>query len=246
MIRTKDKKREKLQPRITRTVMVVIVAFSVLIYGGISICWRITNTRQAIIDQKSQINKTAEQVSFWQTTTINIAKKVAVDSDLRKKMEMPKESTSAYALTQRDIRNTLRSYTHIEKGIQEIKLYTNEGKTFSSAEMRGEFIPEQNEWFWNFQEAGKVSGYTKLHSTTRTEGMLKVPTISYIMPYSELNDYRTQEGYIIVMMEYASLEKIMAVNMTQLNGYCLYDSEGEALVKEGKITVDYDEVIGGQ
>lgn len=245
MKRTGDKKREKLQPRITRTVMAVIIVFSVLIYGGISIYWRITNTRQAIIDQKSQINKTAEQVSFWQTTTINIAKKVAVDSDLRKKMAMPKESTSAYALTQRDIRNTLRSYTHIEKGIQEITLYTNEGKTFSSAEMRGEFIPEQNEWFQDFMEEGKRSGYTKLHSTPRTEGMLRVPTISYVMPYSELNDYRTQEGYIIVMMEYASLEKIMSVNMTQLNGYCLYDGDGEALVKEGEITVSYDEVIGG-
>lgn len=245
MKKAEGKKREKLQPRIIRTVMVVLIVFSVLIYGGISIYWQITNKRQAVIDQRSQINKTAEQISFWQTTTINIAKKVAVDSDLRKRMEMPKESTSAYALTQREIRNTLRSYTHIEKGISEITLYTREGKTFSSAEMRGQFIPEENAWYMRFQDSGKISGYSKMHSTPRTEGMLEMPVISYIMPYSELNDYRMQEGYIIVMMEYASLEKIVAVNMTQLNGCCLYDSEGEPIVQSGEITVGYDEMIGG-
>lgn len=241
----RGKKREKLQPRIIRTVMVVIFVFSALIYVGISMYWKMTNTRQAVRDLQSQIIKMAEQVSFWQTTTINIAKKVAVDADLRKKMEMPKASTSTYALARREIRDTLRSYTHIEKGIQEITLYTNDGRTFSSAEMRGEFTPEQNEWYRNFQDTGKISGYTKVHSATRTEAMLTVPVISYIMPYSELNDYRVQEGNIIVMMEYAVLEEIMTVNMTQLNGYCLYDGEGVPIVKEGEITSDYDKIIGG-
>jgi len=239
------KKKAKLQPRIIRTVMIVIIIFSALIYGGISMYWRITNIRQAVRDQQARINKTAEQISFWQNTTINIAKKAAVDTDLREKMEMPKANTSEYALTKRKIRETLRSYTHIEKGIQEITFYTNEGRTFSSAEMRGDFIPEQNDWYLDFQNAGKISGYTKVHATTRTEGMLEVPAISYIMPYSEVNDYRIQEGYIIVIMEYASLEKIMALNMAQLNGYCLYDREGEPIIREGEITAGYDEIIGG-
>ena len=92
------KKREKLQPRITRTVMVVIIIFSALIYAGISVYWRMTNTRQAIHDQQSQIDKTAEQISFWQATTINIAKKISIDTDLREKMELPEMSTSEYAL----------------------------------------------------------------------------------------------------------------------------------------------------
>lgn len=239
------RKKEKLQPRIIRTVMVVIVIFSALIYGGISVYWRITNTRQAVHDQQSQINKTAEQISFWQSTTINIAKKAAVDTDLRKKMEMPKANTPQYALTIREIRNTLRSYTHIEEGIQELLFYTNEGRTFSSAEMRGDFLPEQNEWYLDFRNAGKISGYTKVHSTTRTEGMLEVPAISYIMPYSAINDYRMQEGCIIVIMEYASLEEIMSVNMMQLSGCCLYDGEGIPIVQDGEITVPYERIIGG-
>ena len=239
------RKKEKLQPRIIRTVMIMIVIFSALIYGGISVYWRMTNTRQAVHDQMSQINKTAEQISFWQTTTINIAKKVAVDTDLRKKMEMPKANTPEYALAVREIRNTLRSYTHIEEGIQELVLYTNEGRTFSSAEMRGDFLPEQNEWYLDFQNTGKISGYTKIHSTTRTEGMLEVPAISYIMPYSAIDDYRIQEGCIIVIMGYASLEEIMSVNMMQLNGCCLYDGEGVPIVQTGEITVPYDRIIGG-
>ena len=245
MKEAESRKREKLQPRIIRTVMVMIFVFSALIYGGISLYWRITNTNQAVRDQLSQINKTAEQVSFWQTTTINIAKKVAVDTDLREKMEMPKASTSEYALTKRGIRNTLRSYTHIENGIQEILFYTNDGRTFSSAEMRGDFVPEQNGWYVDFQNTERISGYTKVHSITKTEGMLEISAISYIMPYSEINDYQMREGYIIVIMEYAALEKIMSLDMTQLNGYCLYDRDGEPIVAEGEITAGYDEIIGG-
>lgn len=245
MKETEIRKREKLQPRIIRTVMILIIVFSALIYGGISMYWKVTNTNQAVRDQLIQINKTAEQVSFWQITTINIAKKVAVDTDLRKKMEMPKAGTSEYALTLREIRNTLRSYTHIEDEIHEIIFCSNEGRTFSSAEMRGNFLPEQNSWYLDFQNTDKISGYTRVHSTTKTEGMLEVPAISYIMPYSDINDYRVQKGNIIVIMEYAALEKIMTLDMTQLNGYCLYDREGEPLVMEGEITAGYAEIIGG-
>ena len=235
----------RMQPRITNTIMVVVVIFFAVIYAGICVYLSDANTKQTISNQQGQIDKTEAQVSFWQTTTMNIAKKIALDVHLEEEIRTPETLSAEYALLRRNIRNTLLTYAHIENGIQEITIYTDDGRTFSSAEMRGGFYPEQNQWYLDFIAQGEPTGYTDVHMSTSPQQDAIVPVISYVFPYYSPQNYKEKIGNIIISLEYASLEDILLVDMAELEGYCLYDGAGKRIVEAGELTLDYDKVMTG-
>ena len=240
MIRSK----KQLQPRIIHTVTGVVFIFFILIYLVGAFYLKHINRRQTLSDQSDNIARIAEQISSWQITTQNLARRIALDVDLEDRILKEREVSAEYSLIRREIMNSLATYAHIEPGIQEITIYTTTGETFSNSEYRGDFDPEDNEWYRDFIASGKMSGFTEVHDSAPSQANMTTPVITYILPYNNIHDYRNKIGDILISLEYESLRDILSINMEQLNGFCLFNDAFHQIVEEGTLSVEKNELVG--
>ncbi|MCR4656205.1 MAG: histidine kinase [Lachnospiraceae bacterium] len=234
--------KKQLQPRIIQTVTGVVLIFFILIYLVGAVYLNHVNSKQAYDEQSEKIARVAEEISFWQITTENLARRIALDIDLENRILIEKEISAAYSLTMREITNSLATYAHIEPGIQEITIYTTDGKTFSSSEFRGEFVPENNTWFMEFMESGKISGYTGVHESAPSQANITTPVITYIQPYNRIKNYKEKNGVILISLEFSSLSDILPVNIDQLSGFCLYNDAYDPIFSKGTVSVEKNEL----
>ena len=234
-----------LEPRILQTVTGVVSVFFILIYIVSILYLGHINNDQVFNNQRNQMKQAAEEISFWQVTTENLARRIALDEDLERRIFTKQEVSAAYSLNKRAIMNSLATYAHIEPGIQEITIYTVNGATFSSSEYRGNFVPADNSWYTDFQSSGEKSGFTSVHDSVPSQANITVPVITYILPFYDLSDYRQKLGDILISLEYDSLQRILPLNNDFLKGLCLYNREFKPLVRKGELSFEDERLLAG-
>lgn len=241
-MKKKGIKKGKLQIRITRIVLFpVLVAFFMIFIVVISTSYNYYRT-QEIINQRNQVDKTAAQISNLQSTISNIAKQVIYDDVVQKGIAAPADSTGIYLYQRRKVQETLTTYLHIISSIHEIMIYTEDGRTFSSRNIKDPFDPEKNPWYKDFWESGRTSGYTKIHLSEADQDGYQVDVMSYMLSYYSVENAGKELGKLVVSVKLNELEKMVQLDSDLLEGYCLYDSNAEPVICHGRLKKDYDTI----
>lgn len=241
-MKKKGIKKGKLQIRITRIVLFpVLVAFFMIFIVVISTSYNYYRT-QEIINQRNQVDKTAAQISNLQSTISNIAKQVIYDDVVQKGIAAPADSTGNYLYQRRKVQETLTTYSHIISSIHEIMIYTEDGRTFSSRNIKDPFDPEKNPWYEEFWESGRTSGYTKIHPSEADQDGYQVDVMSYMLSYYSVENAGKELGKLVVSVKLNELEKMVQLDSDLLEGYCLYDSNAEPVICHGRLKKDYDQI----
>ena len=232
----------KLQHRITRIVIFpVLIAFFlifiVVIYTSYSYY-----RNQEIVNQRNQIDKTAAQISNIQSTISNIAKQVICDDVVQKGITEPANSTGNYLYQKRRVQESLAAYSHIVSSIQEIMIYTVDGKTFSSRSVKDPFEPKKNPWYEEFWKSGRTSGYTQIHLSEANQDGYQTDVISYILSYYSVENVGEELGKLVINVKFSEIEKMMQLDSELQDGYGLYDFNGNPIINHGQLKGSYEQI----
>lgn len=239
MDKRNGKKTGKLQTRLTRIIfMAVLAAFFLMTVIVTYTSYQYYRERE-IGSQKNQMDKTASQISVFQNMLDNIAKQVICDDVLQKGLVTQPSSVGRYLYQKRNVQETLLTYSHIMDSIREIMIYTTDGRTFSSRTIKDPFQPEKNDWYENFWETGRTSGFTEVHKSEPNQDGYTVDVISYIMSYYSVENPGEELGKLVISVDFEEIEKMAYLESELLEGYCLYDGQGKALVTEGVLKQEY-------
>lgn len=238
----KQKEIGKLQPKLVKSVLIIVIITFLVVSVGVIYYFSMNYRNQEIANQKHQLEGIVAQIDFWQTTTCNIAKQIATDSNIQEGINAREEISAAYSLTKRKVHQGLLTYAHIVDSIQEITIYTVNRRTFSSAEMRGDFYPEDSDWYLKYKDTGKQSGYTEVHLSTQNQYNSVKNVISYILTYNSTKNIRKEMGDIIISLNYSALQEISEMELSMLNGYCLFDAQGIPILQKGNMNLSYEEI----
>lgn len=246
MSKRNKKKTGKLQTRLTRIVlMTVLAAFFLMTVIMTYTSYQYYRERE-IGSQKNQMDKTASQISAFQNMLDNIAKQVICDDVLQKGLVTQPSSIGRYLYQKRNVQETLLTYSHIMDSIREIMIYTTDGRTFSSRTVKDPFQPKKNEWYENFWKTGRTSGFTEVHKSEPNQDGYTVDVISYIMSYYSVENPGEELGKLVISVEFEEIEKMAKLESELLEGYCLYDGQGKALVTEGALKQEYKDFAPGE
>ena len=241
MRKREKEKTGKLQIKLTRIVLVSVLAAFFLMTVIISYTSYQYHREREIGSQKNQMEKTASQISVFQNMLDNIAKQVICDDVLQKGLVTQPSSIGRYLYQKRNVQSTLLTYSHIMESIQEIMIYTSDGRTFSSRTIKDPFQPEKNGWYERFWETGRTSGFTEVHKSEPNQDGYTMDVISYIMSYYSLENPGEELGKLVISVEFDEIQKMAKLESELLEGYCLYDGQGKALVEEGNLKLKYKE-----
>lgn len=238
----KEIKTGKLQRRITRIVLFpVLIAFFIIFIVVIYTSYSYYRN-QEVVNQRNQIDKTAAQVSNMQSTISNIAKQVICDDVVQKGITVPPDSTGKYLYQRRRVQETLAAYSHIISSIQEIMIYTVDGKTFSSRSVKDPFDPQKNPWYEEFWNSGRTSGYTQIHLSEANQDGYQTDVISYILSYYSVENVGEELGKLVINVKFSELEKMMQLDSELQEGYCLYGFNGDPAISHGQLKKPYEQI----
>lgn len=233
----------RLEPKLTRTVLATVFAACLLIFI-ISIYSSYNNSRnQEISTQRYQLDKTSAQISTLQNTIKNIGKQVLYDDVIQKGITAQVNSSGYYLYLRRNAQSTLTNYSHIIDGIHEIMIYTTDGRTFSSREIKDPFEPEEHEWYQDYINSGRRNGFTNIHRSEKNQDGTVKDVFSYFMTYYSVENAREILGTLVISVEFEELEKIAYLESDLLKGYCLYDKNKSPLIQRGELNQSYDEIM---
>lgn len=240
-IRREDKN-GKLQPKLTWTVLAVVFAAFFLVFVIVLHTSYNHYREQEINNQRYQLDKTAAQIRTLQVTTSNMAQQVIYDDAVQKVINMAEASTGDYLYSKRNAQRTLLKYSHIIDGISEIYIYTNDGRTISSRDVRGPFYPEKNDWYQEFLESGRSSGFSKIHLAEPSANGYTTEVVSFIMSYYSVGVVTEEIGKLIVEISFSELQEMAGVDTSMLKGYTLFDWEQKELITYGGLKYGYEEI----
>ena len=235
------KKTGKLQIKLTRIVLVSVLAAFFLMTVIVTYTSYQYHREREIGSQKNQMEKTASQISVFQNMLDNIAKQVICDDVLQKGLVTRPSSVGNYLYQKRNVQSTLLTYSHIMESIQEIMIYTTDGRTFSSRTIKDPFQPEKYGWYERFWKTGRTSGFTEVHKSEPNQDGYTTDVISYIMSYYSVENPGEELGKLVISVEFDEIQKMAKLESELLEGYCLYDGQGKALVEEGNLKLKYKE-----
>ena len=235
-----------LGPKLIRAVILIVtLAFAAFFIIVAMDLFRSSRSRE-IDNQRNQLAQAAGRINSLQSTISNIASLIVYNDVVQKGITGNHENIGEELFASRRISDTLKEYLHIIDGTEEITILTVDGQTLTSRYVRGEMDPEETDWYKDFMETGRSSGYTGVHSSVPMQSGYTTPVISYITGYYSLRDYKTKLGDLIINVEFQTLLDMIRIDATMLNGYALYDSSHEIIASEGKIACSYDEIMGGE
>ena len=241
MGRREKEKTGKLQIKLTRIVLVSVLAAFFLMTVIVTYTSYQYHREREIGSQKNQMEKTASQISVFQNMLDNIAKQVICDDVLQKGLVTRPSSVGNYLYQKRNVQSTLLTYSHIMESIQEIMIYTTDGRTFSSRTIKDPFQPEKYGWYERFWKTGRTSGFTEVHKSKPNQDGYTTDVISYIMSYYSVENPGEELGKLVISVEFDEIQKMAKLESELLEGYCLYDGQGKALVEEGNLKLKYKE-----
>ena len=237
------RKTGKLQSKLTRIVLATVFAACLLIYVIVIYTSYQDYRTQEINSQRYQLDKTASQISMLQSTVVNLGKQVTYDDVIQNIMVEEASSTGIYLFQKRNAQATLTNYSHIMDAIQEILIYTNDGMTFTSREIRDPFVPEKNDWYMNWEALGRKSGYTQVHRSVPNQDGYTEDVISYVTSYYSVEQARHELGKLIISVGFKELEELVYLESDLLKGYALFDGQKNPLVQRGELNLSCDEIL---
>ena len=235
----------KLGPKLIRTVLLVVSAAFVGFFAIVATQVFQASRAREIDNQRSQLTQTAGRIQSLQSTIQNIASLIVYNDVVQRGISGISDTLGDELYAARRISNTLKEYLHIVDGTEEITIYTTDGQTFTSRYVRGNMNPEKTEWFREFLDSGRESGFTGVHSSIPMQSGYTTDVISYITGYYSIDNYRNKLGELIINVEYKTLEDMTRIDPTLLRGYVLLSSEGRILVESGQITSPLEEIRQG-
>ncbi len=210
----------------------ILVSFVVLLITS-------RNTReQEIENQQHQLEKAASHIRMLQASTMNLAKQVMLDELIYQAAGQKETSTGAYLYAKRVAQSKLTDYAHIMDEIQEIMIYTEDGRTFSSRYVKDPFKPEQNPWFEEFMATGKKEGFSRVHQSEATQDGQTEEVISFITRYYPPEYQRGEIGWMVVNLELDVVREMAKLETMLLKGYGLLDDAGNVIVMDGSINLE--------
>ena len=92
-----------------------------------------------------------------------------------------------------------------------------------------------------FWKTGRTSGFTEVHKSEPNQDGYTTDVISYIMSYYSVENPGEELGKLVISVEFDEIQKMAKLESELLEGYCLYDGQGKALVEEGNLKLKYKE-----
>lgn len=238
----KHKKSGRLQLRLTQIVLAAVSAAFLLVFVIVIYTSNNQYRKQEIDNQRNQLDKAAAQIFTLQNTVDNLARQIIYNDVVQKGVTTKESSTGAYLYMKRNVQETLISYAHIMNAIQEIMIYTTDGRTFSSRYIRDPFKPEKNQWYEEFFDSGRTTGYTSVHRSEPNQDGYTVDVISYMVSYYSVEKTGEEIGKLVISIDFSVLKEMAHLESDLLKGYCFYDSRQIPLMKEGRLNRTYNEI----
>lgn len=188
--------------------------------------------------QQKQMDRAAYSISAMQNTIENISRQIVVSKAVQEDIRDAEKDPAKYLIASDSIQKELGTYSFIADYIQEILILTKEGKVYSSLPFRDGFDPEKEQWYLKFRETEAKKGYTGVHTATVSQNGQKKEVISYVLTYYSLADYDQEAGTLIITIDYSSLVKAASLDMSLLNGYSVYDADGNSILSYGNVETD--------
>ncbi|MDO4275829.1 MAG: sensor histidine kinase [Eubacteriales bacterium] len=239
----KGGKSGRLQLRLTQIVLTAVSAAFLLVFVIVIYTSNNQYRKQEIDNQRNQLDKTASQIYTLQNTVENLARQIIYNDVVQKGVSTKESSTGMYLYMKRNVQETLTNYAHIMNAIQEIMIYTADGRTFSSRNIRDPFKPEKNQWYGEFFDSGRNTGYTAVHSSEPNQDGYTMDVISYMVSYYSVEKTGQELGKLVISIDFNVLKEMAHLESDLLKGYCFYDSMKIPLMKEGGLNRTYDEII---
>ncbi len=238
----KVRKIGSLGSKLTRNMALVVSTAFCLIFAIVIFTSYKYYRNQEISSQRNQLEKTAEQIRGLQNTVGNIAKQLIYDDVVQKGISTQADSSGNYLYLKRSVEDNLKAYAHIIDSIQEIMIYTTDGRTFSNRYVKDPFKPENHSWYLNFFETGKTSGYTEVHKSEPNQDGHTEEVISYILSYYSVENPGQELGKLVINVRFDEVRKMATLNSDLLEGYCLYDGTGTSIVENGMLSKSFEEI----
>ena len=234
----KLKRRGRLHFRLIRVVVILVsvmfAAFFLLVVRNVFV----STQEREIENMRTQVAKTAQQITYIQQTLQNISKLIIYNDVVQTRITSQDANAGEELFAARSVGTTLREYLHILDGVDEITIYTIDGKTLTSRYVRGDLDPEKTDWFRDFLNSGKASGYTQVHRSIPWQSGYSIDVISYIVNYYSIDRVNEKLGELIISFDFSKLTEIVQMDATILNGYRLLNGDGDALISEGTLNVE--------
>ena len=234
----KLKRRGRLHFKLIRAVVILVsimfAAFFLLVVRNVFV----STQEREIENMRTQVSKTAQQITYIQQTLQNIGKLIIYNDVVQTRITSQDVNAGEELFAARIVGATLREYLHILDGVDEITIYTIDGKTLTSRYVRGDLDPEKTEWFQEFLDSGRTSGYTQVHRSIPWQSGYSIDVISYIINYYSIDRVNEKLGELIISYDFSKLTEIVQMDSTILNGYRLLNADGEALISEGTLNVE--------
>lgn len=238
----KVRKIGSLGSKLTRNMALVVSTAFCLMFAIVIFTSYKYYRNQEISSQRNQLEKTAEQIRGLQNTVGNIAKQLIYDDVVQKGISTQADSSGNYLYLKRSVEDNLKAYAHIIDSIQEIMIYTTDGRTFSNRYVKDPFKPENHSWYLNFFETGKTSGYTEVHKSEPNQDGHTEEVISYILSYYSVENPGQELGKLVINVRFDEVRKMATLNSDLLEGYCLYDGTGIPIVENGMLSKSFEEI----
>lgn len=233
--KTAKKHTGRMGPKLIRAVLLVVAVTFVIFFGIVAGLVYQANRNREIDSQKSQLAQAAGRIQALQSTVKNIASLIVYNDVVQKGISGKTDNPGEKLYAARRISDTLKEYLHIVDGTEEITIYTTDGQTLTSRYVRGNLDPATADWFREFLDSGRESGFTGLHSSVPMQSGYTTDVFSYVTGYYSIEDHRSRLGELIINVEAKTLESMTSIDTTMLQGYALLDGRGEPLVVSGQI-----------
>lgn len=226
----------KLTFPVLMTVTAVFMVMLIIIIGYYQNSYR----EREISSQRAQMDRAVSAISMMQSTVENIAKQIVVSTAVQTDTNVPQPKNAKNYVSQTAVKNALRTYTYVMDYIQEIMIYTDSGRTYSSMQSKDEFYPNKEDWYKDFKADAKNKDFTDVHMSSPTQDGRSRKVISYILTYYSIENYPLELGDLIISLDYAYIENLASLDMSLLEGYAVYNEVGNSVMKRGNIGLDYE------
>lgn len=241
--------RRSLYPKLTIPVLLAVAVTFLLLLAGCFAYYQNSYIAREISNQRNQMDKVAYSINTIQEAVENVSKQVAISEVVQKSLPYPVKPSADFFVARDSIQNALGSYVFIMDYIQEVMIYTKNKETYSSLQIRDRFYPKKESWYQEFKESGEQKGYTKVHSTTISQNGTRSNILSYVLTCYSISNHTEELGDIIINLDYDSIEKVAALDTSLLEGYAIYNKNGEAVIEKGKVELPFTDISktnGGQ
>ncbi|MBU9738431.1 sensor histidine kinase [Diplocloster agilis] len=228
-----------IRKKLTFTLFIVVtVTFFIA-----SICsfWYFFHTlkNQTIQSEAQKLQQAVSQLRYAQNEVETLAKQIIIDESFYSYLELDDGSDAFDRRVVSDrMRKKLMQYTNLNEYYYSILALTPNGQVYSSDQYQGG-LDLTEDWYQEFKETHETGGYSKLHVIYEPQTSKKRDVISYILPYTRIQRKQKFHGELIVNMGFNKILEWAEVDDTLLNGYTLYDKNGNVILSGGTVTADY-------